>query len=404
MTRAPRVLLSAYACEPGKSSEQGVGWNWARHLAAYCDVTVVTRGNNRAAIERECASDPVTVQIRWIYHDLPKPLLRLKRLFRSHRLYYSLWQRSLIPRMVNLCQNNDFDIAHHLTFASCRYTTALARVPTKNIWGPIGGVEYTPWNLLPWGSPSSLCHEAVRNLQTYRPLGLREAHLFDRVLSCTHETQDRLAVHGIASELMPTIGIDRSQLRPGQQLRTGNQPLRLLFVGNLQHLKGIHFVIDAVARTPLPVHLSIAGNGPYAPVLKRQVSRLSVAGKVSFLGFVPHKELNTLHDTHDVFVFPSLHDSGGLALLEAMASAMPSITLACGGPRVITNSTCGIQIPLGSSESIVQGIANAIQSYAGNPEMVQTHGSNALRRVKEDFLWENKAKVMFDLYRELLEK
>lgn len=403
MTRAPRVLLSAYACEPGKSSEQGVGWAWARHLAAYCDVTVVTRGNNRTAIERECASDPATAKIRWIYHDLPEPLLRLKRLLRSHRLYYSLWQRSLIPQVVNLCQNKDFDIAHHLTFASCRYTTALARVPIKKIWGPIGGVEFTPWNLLPWGSPSSLYHEAVRNLQTYRPHGLHEAHLFDRVLSCTHETQDRLAVHGIASELMPTIGIDRSQLRLGQQRRTGNEPLRLLFVGNLQHLKGIHFVIDALARISLPVCLSIVGNGPYAPALKRQVSRLSLAGKVSFLGFVPHKELHALHDSHDVFVFPSLHDSGGIALLEAMASAMPSITLACGGPRVMTDSTCGFQVPLGARDSIVQGIAGAIQHYALNPALRRSHGDNALHRIEQSFLWENKVKAMVGIYGHLLQ-
>ena len=40
--RRLRVLLSAYACEPGKGSEAGNGWNWARELSRYEDVWVLT--------------------------------------------------------------------------------------------------------------------------------------------------------------------------------------------------------------------------------------------------------------------------------------------------------------------------------------------------------------------------
>ena len=45
------VLLSAYACEPGKGSEPEVGWQWALQMARFHNVTVLTRTNNRAAIE-----------------------------------------------------------------------------------------------------------------------------------------------------------------------------------------------------------------------------------------------------------------------------------------------------------------------------------------------------------------
>ena len=48
-----RVLISAYACEPGKGSEPEVGWQWALQMARFHDVTVLTRTNNREAIEKE---------------------------------------------------------------------------------------------------------------------------------------------------------------------------------------------------------------------------------------------------------------------------------------------------------------------------------------------------------------
>ena len=43
-----RILVLAYACEPGTGSEPGTGWMWSRMLARFGDTTVVTRSNNRA--------------------------------------------------------------------------------------------------------------------------------------------------------------------------------------------------------------------------------------------------------------------------------------------------------------------------------------------------------------------
>ena len=52
MQRNFKILLSAYACEPGKGSEPGVGWNWAREIAnrGY-EVFVLTRENNKKKIQ-----------------------------------------------------------------------------------------------------------------------------------------------------------------------------------------------------------------------------------------------------------------------------------------------------------------------------------------------------------------
>ena len=74
-----RILLSAYACEPGKGSEPAVGWMWAMELAAAGhEVWVITRAANRAAIESELQQRERT-GLHFEYYDLTPWVLRWKR-------------------------------------------------------------------------------------------------------------------------------------------------------------------------------------------------------------------------------------------------------------------------------------------------------------------------------------
>ena len=57
--RRLRVLVSAYACEPAKGSEPGVGWRIAREMARYHEVWVLTRTNNRPSIAAALDRDPI---------------------------------------------------------------------------------------------------------------------------------------------------------------------------------------------------------------------------------------------------------------------------------------------------------------------------------------------------------
>jgi hypothetical protein len=57
------ILLSTYACEPGKGSEAGVGWNWVCQAARFHDVWTITREKNRAAIESSLEPLP---RVHWV--------------------------------------------------------------------------------------------------------------------------------------------------------------------------------------------------------------------------------------------------------------------------------------------------------------------------------------------------
>src|ERR1022692_2027606 len=98
-----KVLISAYACEPGKGSEPEVGWRWALEMSRFHEVTVVTRENNRPAIEAEMSrmSGP---KPQFVYFDLDPLLLQMKKRFRMDRGYdVSLADGNLgPPRSVHL--------------------------------------------------------------------------------------------------------------------------------------------------------------------------------------------------------------------------------------------------------------------------------------------------------------
>ncbi len=85
-----KLLLSAYACEPSKGSEPGVGWNWAQALfrRGY-NVHVITRSNNRVDIESVGKRQPNPC---FHYHDLPKWARFWKYWPGGIYLYYLLWQ------------------------------------------------------------------------------------------------------------------------------------------------------------------------------------------------------------------------------------------------------------------------------------------------------------------------
>lgn len=105
---------------------------------------------------------------------------------------------------------------------------------------------------------------------------------------------------------------------------------RLLFVGALERRKGLHHVLEAlpdvVRGTDQPFRLVVAGDGPERDALTAQAARLGLADCVTWLGWLPYAELGGHLRTADAFVFPTLADTWGVALLEAMAHGKPVVT------------------------------------------------------------------------------
>jgi glycosyltransferase involved in cell wall biosynthesis len=395
--------MSAYACEPGKGSEPEVGWQWALQMARYHDVTVLTRANNQPAIEFALAAlrgrQPLPV---FVYHDRSPVMLDLKRRTKSVKLYYLLWQRSARDVVAQLHATHRFDLMHHVTFAGFRYPVAIWGHGAPCVWGPIGGIESIPLRLLPWHHLRSLTYEALRNannLLQAAPFHVlpKRARATTLILVSTREMQRTFAKLGFDSEVMPTIGLNPAEM-PFQPHRPGEGPLRLLFVGNILTLKGVDLALEALQQSQTNAVLTLVGAGTYLAAAQRLAGRLGLREQVKFEGRLPRPEVLKAYPDYDVFVFPSLHDTGGYAIIEAMFNELPVICLDYGGPAVVVRDGCGIKVPLGPRAKVIAGLAAAIRSYDRNRAAIQEHGHAAREVILREYDWDKKGAQMNERY------
>jgi len=101
---------------------------------------------------------------------------------------------------------------------------------------------------------------------------------------------------------------------------------------------------------------------------------------VRWLGWIPHNQIWAHYCQYTAFVFPSMHDSSGNVLLEALSQGLPVICLDTGGPGAILQRSCGIKVAVEnrSEAEMVADLAAAMQELAANPDLRAQKARNAL--------------------------
>lgn len=399
--RTLRILLSAYACEPDKGSEPGVGWKWAQALVARGhDVWVLTRSNNRASIELATARIPEESRrrLQFIYYDLPRWTSCWKKGGRGVHLYYALWQRNVVSVARIAHSMHHFDLVHHLTFGVWRQPTQLHRLGLPTIFGPVGGGESAPASLVRTLPASARAWEMIRSLANDTAMlspGLRLCLKNSRwVIAKTSETAERLRGVGRPSCVSLEIGIDAEQIVPRIE-RPASDSLKCLFAGRLIGLKGVHLAIEALARarqTGSHASLTIVGRGPMRGRLESLARRLNVDDHVTFVDWLDQAGLFEEYRRHDVLLFPSLHDSSGNVILEAFAHGLPAVCLKLGGPGTLVNTANGIAVD--PFNDPVGGLSAALTALSSDPDLRRRLGRGA-RQYAEKASWSDAVAAVY---------
>lgn len=401
-----KVLLSAYACEPSKGSEPAIGWNWARQAARFHEVWVLTRANNRDVIEAELARSPVS-NMHFVYYDLPRWARFWKRAGRGVSLYYWLWQVTAIPVCRRLHREIGFDLAHHVTFVSFRFPSCLAWLSCPFVWGPVAGAESAPLAFYPSfglrGMAQELLRDASNRITRLEPMLRYTMSRADMILAATEVTKESLPRWAQArTKVIPAIGIDERSA-PRRSKPHGGRGLRVLYAGRLQHWKGLRLAFRAFAKFAAEYPdacLTVVGDGPDRGHLQTLARRLGIDSKVSFTGERPHDEMLEIYGSHDALLFPSFHDSGGLAVLEAMNSGLPVICLDLGGPAMAVRGGVGITIRPGSTKQVEHDLAEALARLAADAALRRRMGE-AGRRIAATYGWDGKGDLLCKLYDEV---
>jgi glycosyltransferase involved in cell wall biosynthesis len=404
-----RILVSAYACEPAKGSEPGVGWNTARLLAMRHDVWVLTRANNQSSIDRALAESPQP-GLHFLYCDLPARARWWKKGGRGVQLYYQLWQ-VVAYRVARRAHGEiGFHAVHHVTFGKYWGPTLMPRLGIPFVWGPLGGGESTPRRFWPGGGVGPVLSEGARVVARKAgesgPLVRRALRTASAILAPTPETRSRLQHLGAVNvrSYPGQTGLSEQEIRLLEELDEPDESVtRFLAISRLEHWKGIHLAIRALARCGVSdAKLVVVGDGPQRRTLERLVRTLGLQDRVRLLGALPRDQ--TFHELGrcHALVHASLHDFFPTACLEAMAAGKPVICLDTGGPAVQVGEGAGIRVAVEHPKQVVRDLAAAMERLAASRELRQGMGAAGRMRLRENFAWERQATALYRIYEEIL--
>jgi len=402
-----RIALVGHACSPYFGSEPGLTWNWAKHLAKFHDVHVVTHPQFREDIDKEAAAMGAGApKFHYVNLDSPMDPWKPKRGEKGIRLHYRLWQPRATKRVQELSADKKFDLVHHVSWAAFNHPPLLWKTGLPFVWGPVGGGQTWPSRFMQYAGKRSMLERGRKlavALSKWNPFILRALKHADLIMATNRETADLIKHVGVSRrmEMYFDNGTPAAALLDAPPApKTG--PLTLFWAGRCEQRKGLRLAIQALAKTQdRTTRLVVAGDGPDRGTCEALARSLGVAARVDFLGKVEWQRMFDLFDGSAAFLFTSLRDATGSVVLEAMARGLPIITLDHHGIGYLVTEEFGIKVPVNEPEETVTAFARAIDRLVADPE-TRTRMSAAALKVAGEYTWDRRAIQMTRWYEEVL--
>jgi len=184
------------------------------------------------------------------------------------------------------------------------------------------------------------------------------------VAAISPSTRDELVAKGFPPADVRVIpnAVDHDAYRPAEGTRAGTPTV--VAVGRLEPAKGMHVLIDAVARLP-GVRLVIAGTGNAEAALRARIARLGVGDRVELRGFVDEAEKIRLMQSAHVFASASAKEGWGLSVLEAGACGTPAVASDAPGLRdAVQHGVTGLLARSGDPDAFAAAIGRLLADPA----------------------------------------
>jgi glycosyltransferase involved in cell wall biosynthesis len=209
----------------------------------------------------------------------------------------------------------------------------------------------------------------------------------------SHALARYLVEHGFPASRLTVIpnGVELRRSRPGP----AHDPVAIGTAAILEHRKGIDVLIEACARVETPVRLEVFGDGSLREELSEQARAAGIDHH--FHGHVTDIRERLLD--LDIFVLPTRAENLPIAILEAMACALPVISTRVGGiSELVRENETGILVDPDDCPALAQ----ALERLARDPDERERFGRKGAERIASHFSADEVARRMLCLYEELV--
>lgn len=248
---------------------------------------------------------------------------------------------------------------------------------------------------LPYKSSMSLIQERM----------LEELELADYIFATTEHTAQTYVARGFPREKVFVVPYGVAQEQDGYSGLEGDDKsnysdadvFRILFVGHVDPRKGLHYLLKAFSSLKLPnSELIVVGGYEDNSWLGSDADY----EHVRFIGNVPRVDLKFYYRCSSIFVLPSIVDSFGLVVSEAMAMGLPVVVSEnVGAKEIVRNGKDGFVVPIRNVDALQEKILWLYE----HPEERKLMGQQSRLRVQE-FTWERYRERVQDVYWGILHK
>ena len=315
----PDVYLMAFACEPGRGSEPGVGFVFARAAARLARerghrVTLVTRPHRVEQIRAALGADADHLTIlpialpRWVVAATGRPRVRLA---------YVLWQARAVLAVRALLRRSDRPaVVHHVTFATEALPTfeSLLRRRAGLVFGPAGSATVSG------SSPSIRVRRAIRD----RIAGANLAHA-DLLVAQNDDVAaswQRFPARSVVEANIVIEPLRSSRPAPAWDAATAGFQIER---------KRFELALEAFAASAATGRLLMIGDGPEHQKLQTRALELGIADRTDFVGGVSQNEVVLLLSRSRVLLHPSRQEGAAWVVGEAQSVGALPIVFAGGG-------------------------------------------------------------------------
>ncbi|MFT5617881.1 MAG: glycosyltransferase involved in cell wall biosynthesis [Arenicella sp.] len=403
------VLITAYAVNPYKGSEDGVGWNISNEISKKYKVILITRKNNIPHIARYMKENPdACVNMEFHGFDLPAWAMWFKKRIgeRGYVLYFYFWQ--MFVALFAKQKGFQFDLAHSLNFHSDSQPNFLWMLGKPTFWGPVGHHPKVPkaYVLSQYGLFTFLKDRLyfsvkwmMRNLDPFFHLAVSKSV---RIFAINSTVGNVMGAPNSKVTILPAVASESVD-----DFNTSQATFKVLSVGRFHYMKGFDLTIRAFAQFlkfnenhKQPIRLVLVGKGEEDKKLQTLASDLDVDSFIDWVPWVDKKKMDEIYRDASVFLFPS-HEGAGMVIPEAMSYGLPVVCFDNEGPGELAKEGA-LKVVYSTYQKSVNAFAQRLGQLYRSPKDCYDLGSAGRTRFQQEFTWEHKGNVIASAYDELL--